>query len=251
MEAQKQKQNNLSVISDVTSDPRGKDWLSEDSFKLASDFSDSMSDHVSEKRQSEEIGKATGNITDDSNSQTHTTQWLKDLPRSFTPAADIKSEVMNEWPNANKTQSETGTGCSKTQDATGLKDAASMLSVDTTEAMGQMSFVGGMEYTRQRFQAATASRPSGKGLQVRPPVVTAALTQTATTGPHGESRSTSLESKASRATSGRSSAYRIVHEAALARKTLLEAQTDAIRAMARLAERSRNQVVNTILSQPR
>ena len=65
-----------------------------------------MSDHVSEKRQSKGSVEATGNITDDSDSQTHTTQWLKDLPRSFPPVADIKSEVMNEWPNSNKTQSE-------------------------------------------------------------------------------------------------------------------------------------------------
>ena len=61
-----------------------------------------MSDHVSEKRQSKQIGEATGNITDDSDHQTHTIQWLKDLPRSFTPATDIKREVMNEWQNSNK-----------------------------------------------------------------------------------------------------------------------------------------------------
>ena len=61
-------------------------------------------------------------------------------------------------------------------------------------------------------------------------------TKNAITGPHGESRSTSFESKVSRATSGRSSAYRMVHEVALARKTLLGAQTDARQAMTWLTE---------------
>ena len=101
-----------------------------------------MSDHVSETRQTKEIGETTGNITDDSDRQTHTARWLKDLPGSFTPAPDIKGEAMNEWQNSNKTQSERETGCSKAQDATGMKDAASMLSVQTAEVMRQMSFVG-------------------------------------------------------------------------------------------------------------
>ena len=143
---------------------------------------------------------------------------------------------MNKWPKSNKTQSERGTGCSKAQDAKRMKDAASMLSVDTAEVMRPMSFVGGTECASHRLQEATASRPSGKGRKVRSPIVSAALTQNATTGPHGESRSTSPESKASRATSSRSSAYRMVNEAVLARKTLLEAQTYARQAMAKLAE---------------
>ena len=108
-----------------------------------------------------------------------------------------------------------------------------MLSVDTAEVTKQMSFAGGMEYAGHRLQVATASRPSGKGRQIRRPAV---LTQTATTGLHGASRSTSPEPKASRGTTGRSSEFRAVHETELARKALLETQTDARRAMARPAE---------------
>ena len=209
--------NNLSAISDATSDPREEDWPTEGSFKLASDFSDSMFDHVSDEYQSKEIVKATGDTSDDSDSRAHTTQWLRQLPQSFTPAANIR-DTMKEWPNSNRAQSERGTGCSKTQNETGMLDIASRLIFDTTEEMKQMSFGGGMEYARHRLQEATASRLSGKGRQVRLPAVPAALAQTTATGPRGESRSTSPESRASRATSGRSSAYRAVQEAAMARK---------------------------------
>ena len=69
LEAQKLSVNGLRVISDATSDPREEDWPTEDSFKLASDFSDSMSDHVSEEYQSTEIGKATGDTSEDSDSR--------------------------------------------------------------------------------------------------------------------------------------------------------------------------------------
>ena len=144
-EAQKRSGNNLSVISDP--DPSEEDWPTEDSFKLASDFSDSMSDHVSEAYQSKEIGRATGDISDDSDSRAHTTQWLKDMPKKFTPEADIK-DVTKGWPNSNKTQSERGTACSNMQDAAGMQDTSSMLSIDTVETMMQMSLACRMEYAR-------------------------------------------------------------------------------------------------------
>ena len=73
--------------------------------------------------------------------------------------------------------------------------------------------------------------PSGKNRQIRPPAL---LAQTVTTGPHGDSRSSSPSSKA---VSGRSSAYRAVHEAAKARKALLEAQAGVKQAASQLSER--------------
>ena len=182
--------------------------------------------------QSNDIEITTGDTSDDSDRRTHTIQWLEQLHRLFTPAADIK-DVMKGLPNSIKTQSDRETGCSKMQGATGVQDTASMLSIDTSEVMRQMSFAGRMDYARYRSQQATASRPSGKGRQIIPPAV---LAQTATTGPHEESRSTSLEWKASRATSGRSFAYRAVLEAAMTGKTLWDAQTDARQAMTKLAE---------------
>ena len=57
--------------------------------------------------------------------------------------------------------------------------------------------------------------------------------QTANTGPHGASRSTSSES---RATLGRPSAYRVVDEAAVSCQALLVAHMDAGHAAMRLDE---------------
>ena len=77
--------------------------------------------------------------------------------------------------------------------------------VDAAEVMRLMSFVGRMECVSHRLQEATAFRPSGKSRQVRLPIVSAALTQNASTG--------SQEALGSQ-----------------------EAQTDAMQAMAKLAE---------------
>ena len=88
-----------------------------------------------------------------------------------------------------------------------------------------------MNYARARLQEATAPTPSGKDKQVRPPGL---LAQTGTTGPHGDSRSSSPSSKA---VSARSSAYRAVHEAAKARKALLDAQAGVKQAASQLFER--------------
>ena len=69
-------------------------------------------------------------------------------------------------------------------------------------------------------------RASGKGKRVRS---SALLAQTSTIVLHGASRSSSPSFKA---TSGRSSAYRAVHEAAVARKALIESQLEAKQTLA-------------------
>ena len=78
-----------------------------------------------------------------------------------------------------------------------------------------------MNYAKTRLLEATGTKSSGRGRKVRPPAL---LAQTATTAPHSTSRSASPSSEA---TSRRSSAYKAVHEAAVARKALLEAQLEA------------------------
>ena len=118
--------------------------------------------------------------------------------------------------------------------ATGQFKAPSVTSegtAHTAEVLQQMSYIGGMNYDRARLQEATAPRPSRKGTQVRPPAL---LVQTGTTGPHGDSRSSSPSSKAA---SARFSAYRAVHEAAKARKALLDAQIGVKQAASQLSER--------------
>ena len=51
---------NVSISSDYTSDPRDEDWPTDDSFILAPDFSDPMSDNLSEDYQTKEVTWATG-----------------------------------------------------------------------------------------------------------------------------------------------------------------------------------------------
>ena len=87
-----------------------------------------------------------------------------------------------------------------------------------------------MNYAKTRLLEVTEFRASGKGGKVKPLTL---LAQTAMTGPHGASRSSSPSSEA---ISRRSSAYTAVHEAAVARKALLQAQLEAERTVARLSE---------------
>ena len=225
-------ETNLSAISDLTSDPREEDWPTDDSFVMEPDFSDPMSDDASEKYQAKPVARTTDDIggsADETGSQTHTSKWLLDLPSAVTPYG---VDDTGAWPNSNKTkEDEVEMSC---LNATGQFEAPSTASegtAHTTEVLQQMSYIGGMDYARARLQEATAPRASGKGKQVRPPAL---LALTSTTGPHGDSRSSSPSSKAA---SARSSAYRAVHEAAKARKALLDAQIGVKQAASQLSER--------------
>ena len=110
-----------------------------------------------------------------------------------------------------------------------------MASYGTASILQRMSYVGGKNYTGTRLQKATASRASGKNSQARPPALPV---QTSINEPRSASRSFL---PASRATSGRSSAYRAVHEAAVAREAApLEAQMEARQAAIRLTESKQN-----------
>ena len=225
-------ETNLSAISDLTSDPREEDWPTDDSFVMEPDFSDPMSDDASEKYQAKPVARTTDDIggsADETGSQTHTSKWLLDLPSAVTPYG---VDDTGAWPNSNKTnEDEVEMSC---LNATGQFKAPSTASegrAHTTEVLQQMSYIGGMDYARARLQEATAPRASGKGKQVRPPAL---LALTSTTGPHGDSRSSSPSSKAA---SARSSAYRAVHEAAKARKALLDAQIGVKQAASQLSER--------------
>ena len=227
-------ETNLSAISDLTSDPREEDWPTDDSFVMEPDFSDPMSDNASEEYQTKQVTRTADDIggsADETGSQAHTSKWLQELTKvAVTP---FGTDEAGTWPNSNRTNAEEEAEMS-CLNATGQFKAPSMASestANTAEILQQMSYVGGMNYARARLQEATAPRPSGKSRQIRPPAL---LAQTGTTGPHGDSRSSSPSSKA---VSGRSSAYRAVHEAAKARKALLEAQAGVKQAASQLSER--------------
>ena len=184
-------ETNLSAISDITSDPREEDWPTDDSFVMEPDFSDPMSDDASEKYQAKPIARTTDDIggsADETGSQAHTSKWLQELTKvAVTP---FGTDEAGTWPNSNRTNAEEEAEMSFLN-ATGQLKAPSMASestANTAEILQQMSYVGGMNYARARLQEATAPRASGKGKQVRPPAL---LAQTGTTGPHGDSRSSS------------------------------------------------------------
>ena len=112
---------------------------------------------------------------------------------------------------------------------TNAPKAMSLASDTTANILQEMSYVGGMNYAKNRLLEATETKASGKGRKVRPPAL---LAQTAATRPHGASRSARPSSDA---TSRRSSAYKAEHEAAIARKPFLQAQLEAEQTIARLS----------------
>ena len=133
-------------------------------FHSAFDFLDSTSsDNVSEDYQPEEIAReaeVTDDTSDESENWAHTTKWFQEFFRSITHATEADDTW--PWPNSNRTQIEKGLGCSKTRDVT------SMASDNTALVLQQITYVGGLNYARNRLGEATASRASGKGKQMRP-----------------------------------------------------------------------------------
>ena len=166
-------ETNLSAISDLTSDPREKDWPTDDSFIMEPDFSDPMSDNASEEYQTKQATRTADDIggsADETGSQAHTSKWLQELTKvAVTP---FGTDEAGTWPNSNRTNAEEEAEMS-CLNATGQFKAPSMASestANTAEILQQMSYVGGMNYARARLQEATAPRPSEKvdkyGLQL-------------------------------------------------------------------------------------
>ena len=109
-------------------------------------------------------------------------------------------------------------GCSGTP-----KDNDSPASKDTDAILEGMTYVGGMNYAKYRLEACRA-KTSGK--QKTRPLTLCVQYELTRDGP------------ASTASSRRSSAYRAVEEAAAARTAMLQAEAEAQRALARLADTS-------------
>ena len=222
--------SNADTSSNYTSDPREEVWPTDDSFNIAPDFSDPMSDNISEGYQSLEQTRATQMMQESSEegeSQTHTSKWLQELFRNSTHS-DVDDS--RPWSYSNKTMNEIdnadGQGCSNTKNAQKATNPASEITAITLQ---KKDYVGGMNYAKTGLLKAVEPRASAKGRKVRPPAL---LAQTAATGPDGTSRSASPSSEA---TSKRSSAYRAIYEAAIARKALLQAQLEAEKTAARLS----------------
>ena len=176
------------------SDPREDNQPTQISFINGSNFSDLMSDNVFEEYKAKEISRATRateDYSDESDSRSHTIKWLQEFSQITNPS---EADDVRPWPNFNKTRREEGLGSSKTAKH---PDAASIVNDGTAHFLQQMSYVGAINYARNRLEEARASKASGNGKRVK-------LAQTATTGKQGSSPSTSPQSKAS----ARCSAYR-------------------------------------------
>ena len=111
--------SNNDTSSNCTSDPREEDWPTDDSFNKAPNFSDPMSDNISEEYQSREVTRAAQMVDESSEereSKTHTSKWLQELPRNLTTSDDDDSR-----PQSNKITNEIdntdGQGCSNTINA--------------------------------------------------------------------------------------------------------------------------------------
>ena len=142
---------NFSAISDLTSDPREEDWATDVNFVMEPDFSDPMSDNVSEKYQSKAVARTTDDIggsADETGSQAHTSKWLQKLTSAVTPFG------AGTWPNSNRTNAEEEVEMS-CLNATGqfkAPNTASEGTANTVEILQQMSYIGGMNYARARLQ---------------------------------------------------------------------------------------------------
>ena len=64
---QKPAVSNIDTSSNYTSDPKKEDWPTDDSFNIAPDVSDPMSDNISEGYQSREVKRATQTMEESSN----------------------------------------------------------------------------------------------------------------------------------------------------------------------------------------
>ena len=108
-------------------------------------------------------------------------------------------------------------------------DDSSPASKDTEAVLESMGYVGGMNYAKFRLESSRA-KTAGKQKKARPPTlrVQEELARDGT--------SSCRDGTTSSTSSRRSSAYRAVEEAAEARTAMLQAEAEAKRALARLAD---------------
>ena len=200
--------------SDTISQVSLRERPSTKSLSTGSSFSEAMSDCVTADQQRREEQNATALNSPLSEELIRTGQWIQDNRGELT-----SPQTAGLWPNSDQTAVEVTpvrAGCSGTP-----KDNDSPASKDTDAILEGMTHVGGMNYAKYRLEACRA-KTSGKQ-RTRPPklCVQDELTRDGT---------------ASTTSSRRSSAYRAVEEAAAARTAMLQAEADAQRTLATLAD---------------
>ena len=200
--------------SDTISQVSLREWPPTKSLTTASSFSEAMSDCVTADQQRREEQNAMALNSPLSEELIRTGQWIQDNRGELTSL-----QTAGLWPKSNQTAAEVipvRTGCSGSP-----KDNDSPVSKDTDAILECMTYVSGMNYAKYRLEACRA-KTSGK--QKTRPLTLCLQDELARDG------TTSTTS------SRRSSAYRAVEEAAAARTAMLRAETEAPRALARLAD---------------
>ena len=207
--------------SDIISQARWREWSSAESLLTGSSSSEAMSDSDSVDQQRRKEQNAMALSSPVSEELIRTGQWIQDNRGELA-----SHQTADLWPNSNQTAVDVTpvrAGCTGTP-----KDNDSPASKDTNAILEGMTYVGGMNYAKYRLEACRA-KTSGKQ-RTRPPTlcVQDELTR--------ENASSCRDGTASTTSSRRSSVYRAVEEAAAARTAMLQAEAEAQRALARLAD---------------
>ena len=200
--------------SDTISQVSLRDWPPTKSLSTGSSFSEAMSDCVTNDQQRREEQNAMALNSPLSEELFRTGQWIQDNRGELT-----SPQTTGLWPNSNQTAAEVTPvriGCSESP-----KDNDSPASKDTDTILEGMTYINGMNYAKYRLKACRA-KTSGKQ-KTRPPTLCV-------------QDELACDGATSTTSSRRSSAYRAVEEAAAARTAMLQAETEAQRALARLAD---------------
>ena len=200
--------------SDTISQVSLREWPPAKSLSTGSSFSEAMSDCVTADQQRREEQNAMALNSPISEELIRTGQWIQDNRGELT-----SPQTARLWPNSNQTVAEVTpvrAGCPGTP-----KGNDSSASKDTDAILEGKTYVGGMNYAKYRLEAC---RPKTSGKQ-RTRLPTLCVQDELT-----------RDGTASSTSSRRSSAYRAVAEAAAARTAMLQAEAEAQRALARLAD---------------
>ena len=184
-----------------------------------------MSDRVTIDQQRKEEQNTMGLVRDNSpvsEELLRTLQWIQDTRSGFA-----SSQTGGFWPNSNKTA----------VDATPLREGRSKApdegsspgSKDTDATLESMTYVGGMNYAKYRLEA-SRTKNLAKQKKMRLPTFCMQDELDRYNAQSIRDGTTSI------ASSRKSSAYRAVEEAAAARTAMLQAEAEAQRALAQLAD---------------
>ena len=202
-----------------------REWPSVKSLVTNSSFPEAMSDKVTIDQQRKEEQNAMVLVRDNSPSSEEllrTGQWIQiKILGATSPQLDWF------WPHSNITAvivTSQRERCSKAPD-----EGSSPGSKDSDAILESMMYVGGMNYAKYRLEA-SRTKAFEEQKKVRPPTLCMQDELDCANAQSFRDCATSM------ASSRRSSAYRAVEVAAAARTAMLQAEAEAQRAFARLAD---------------